>query len=125
MPTFSSFPTCLYTHYCCQSFQQSCYRGYRDFVSYVVKSFSVVQLQACVRRHQAQRLLKRLAQDREGEFEQEYLLQNAAATAIVSETSSGTSISSLHTHALTQPFPLLLHISNHASVGTAALRGTS
>jgi len=64
---------------------QSCYRGYRDFLNYVVITFSSIQIQSQVRGHLARCLLRRQNRERQEALGHELMiLHNAAATAIQS-----------------------------------------
>eukprot|EP00584_Thalassiosira_punctigera_P025814 CAMPEP_0172577808 /NCGR_PEP_ID=MMETSP1067-20121228/138420_1 /TAXON_ID=265564 ORGANISM="Thalassiosira punctigera, Strain Tpunct2005C2" /NCGR_SAMPLE_ID=MMETSP1067 /ASSEMBLY_ACC=CAM_ASM_000444 /LENGTH=143 /DNA_ID=CAMNT_0013370499 /DNA_START=672 /DNA_END=1101 /DNA_ORIENTATION=+ len=58
---------------------QTCFRGYRDFVRFIMKLFSAIQIQTAVRGYQTRCYLQRLKQE-----EERMSLQNAAATAIQS-----------------------------------------
>lgn len=66
-------------------FQQSCFRGYRDFLQYAILSLYIVQIQACVRRHMTLSRVKMLKSEATKERERE-----SAAIAIVSNRLNAT-----------------------------------
>lgn len=70
--------------------QQKCFRGYRDYLQYVVVTFSTMQIQNLSRGHLARCHLRRLKQEKQEAMDQDMILQNTAATAIVSLTQFNT-----------------------------------
>ncbi len=76
---------CVCAYRLCSCFQQSCFRGYRDYLKYALETYAVVQIQACVRRFISKCLVKRLQLvEWEKSIEEYAILCNSAATAIVS-----------------------------------------
>jgi hypothetical protein len=75
----------MYAHCHCSYSQQSCFRGYRDYLNYALKTYAAVQIQACVRRYFSICLVKRQQFAEWKKSIEEYaILHNSAAIAIVS-----------------------------------------